>query len=171
MNSIFSAQGDRVPIDACLLGPGDSPFLQQARPDHPAAYPGRPCRDILCRSLPRGGLTRFEGRLGRRSNPSFRNRKASTVYFPRAQACNITGGIYLRPQSPQGFVQYLLTVFACDLLTRSSLRLPHAASVDFRASCFCHKARTARRGAGPAPTNASLRRSVCPRKSFCAAQR
>lgn len=39
MNAIFSAQADRVPIDACLLGPSDSPFLQQARAEAGPAGP------------------------------------------------------------------------------------------------------------------------------------
>jgi transcription initiation factor TFIIH subunit 3 len=30
MNAIFSAQAGAVPVDACLLGGGESPFLQQA---------------------------------------------------------------------------------------------------------------------------------------------
>lgn len=83
MNSIFSAQADRVPIDACLLGSQESPFLQQA--------------------------------------------------------ANLTDGICLRPARADGLLQYLLTVFACDLFSRRFLRLPQAAGVDFRASCFCHK--------------------------------
>lgn len=66
---------------------------------------------------------------------------SSSRPVPPLQAANITGGICLRPQNPQGLVQYLLTVFACDLMTRAALKLPHAASVDFRASCFCHKVR------------------------------
>ena len=46
MNAIFCAQAANVPIDACLLGGGESPFLQQAcsltggvyvRPARPAA--------------------------------------------------------------------------------------------------------------------------------------
>jgi transcription initiation factor TFIIH subunit 3 len=35
--------------------------------------------------------------------------------------------------------QYLLTVFAADGFSRRFLALPRSTSVDFRASCFCHK--------------------------------
>ncbi|XP_043713115.1 general transcription and DNA repair factor IIH subunit TFB4-like isoform X2 [Telopea speciosissima] len=55
------------------------------------------------------------------------------------QASYITGGVYLKPQLPDGLFQYLSTVFATDLLSRNFLRLPKPAGVDFRASCFCHK--------------------------------
>jgi transcription initiation factor TFIIH subunit 3 len=33
------------------------------------------------------------------------------------------------------------SVFSLDAATREFLRLPGAAQVDFRASCFCHKQR------------------------------
>ncbi|XP_042520796.1 general transcription and DNA repair factor IIH subunit TFB4 isoform X2 [Macadamia integrifolia] len=55
------------------------------------------------------------------------------------QASYITGGVYLKPQLPDGLFQYLSMVFATDLLSRSFLRLPKPVGVDFRASCFCHK--------------------------------
>ena len=83
MNAIFCAQSSAVPIDVCLLGDVESPFLQQA--------------------------------------------------------ASLTGGVYLRPPRPQAFLQYLLSVFATDLLSRTQLRLPQPRGVDFRASCFCHK--------------------------------
>ncbi|XP_042408191.1 general transcription and DNA repair factor IIH subunit TFB4-like isoform X1 [Zingiber officinale] len=55
------------------------------------------------------------------------------------QASYITGGVYLKPQHLDGLFQYLSSVFATDLQSRSFLQLPRPAGVDFRASCFCHK--------------------------------
>ncbi|KAK3155906.1 hypothetical protein QOZ80_2AG0100270 [Eleusine coracana subsp. coracana] len=55
------------------------------------------------------------------------------------QASYITGGVYLKPQELNGLFQYLATVFATDLHSRTFLRLPKTLGVDFRASCFCHK--------------------------------
>ncbi|KAG8660457.1 hypothetical protein MANES_02G162200v8 [Manihot esculenta] len=55
------------------------------------------------------------------------------------QASYITGGVYVKPQHLDGLFQYLVTVFATDLHSRSFLQLPRPAGVDFRASCFCHK--------------------------------
>ena len=83
MNAIFCAQNLGVPIDVCLLGAQESPFLQQA--------------------------------------------------------ASLTGGLYMRPPRPQALVQYLMTVFAADVLSRTAMQLPHPKGVDFRASCFCHK--------------------------------
>ena len=42
MNAIFSAQADRIPIDACLLGAHESSFLQQARPRHISSWVASP---------------------------------------------------------------------------------------------------------------------------------
>ncbi|KAG7016495.1 RNA polymerase II transcription factor B subunit 4, partial [Cucurbita argyrosperma subsp. argyrosperma] len=55
------------------------------------------------------------------------------------QASYITGGVYLKPQQMDGLFQYLSTVFATDLHSRTFLQLPKSVGVDFRASCFCHK--------------------------------
>ncbi|CAA2999901.1 RNA polymerase II transcription factor B subunit 4 [Olea europaea subsp. europaea] len=55
------------------------------------------------------------------------------------QASYITSGIYLKPQLLDGLFQYLTTVFATDLHSRSFLQLPKPVGVDFRAACFCHK--------------------------------
>ncbi|CAA2956584.1 RNA polymerase II transcription factor B subunit 4 [Olea europaea subsp. europaea] len=55
------------------------------------------------------------------------------------QASYITGGVYLKPQQLDGLFQYLSTVFATDLHSRSFLQLPKPVGVDFRAACFCHK--------------------------------
>ncbi|PON46992.1 TFIIH subunit [Parasponia andersonii] len=55
------------------------------------------------------------------------------------QASYITGGVYLKPQQLDGLFQYLSTVFATDLHSRTFLQLPKSVGVDFRASCFCHK--------------------------------
>ncbi|KAJ4824647.1 hypothetical protein Tsubulata_020483 [Turnera subulata] len=50
------------------------------------------------------------------------------------QASHITGGVYVKPQHTDGLFQYLVTVFATDLHSRSFLQLPRPAGVDFRAS-------------------------------------
>ncbi|KAL8200310.1 hypothetical protein R6Q57_011649 [Mikania cordata] len=50
------------------------------------------------------------------------------------QASYITGGVYLKPQQLDGLFQYLTTVFATDLHSRSFLQLPKPVGVDFRAS-------------------------------------
>ncbi|KAK9167611.1 hypothetical protein Scep_002802 [Stephania cephalantha] len=55
------------------------------------------------------------------------------------QASYITGGVYLKPPMLDGLFQYLSTIFATDLHSRSFLQLPKPVGVDFRASCFCHK--------------------------------
>ncbi|GAA0153512.1 general transcription factor [Lithospermum erythrorhizon] len=55
------------------------------------------------------------------------------------QASYITGGVYMKPEHFDGLFQYLSTVFATDLHSRSFLQLPKPVGVDFRASCFCHK--------------------------------
>ncbi|XP_038619785.1 general transcription factor IIH subunit 3 isoform X2 [Tachyglossus aculeatus] len=55
------------------------------------------------------------------------------------QACDITGGIYLKvPQMPS-LLQYLLWVFLPDQDQRSQLILPPPIHVDYRAACFCHR--------------------------------
>ncbi|RDD38097.1 General transcription factor IIH subunit 3 [Trichoplax sp. H2] len=55
------------------------------------------------------------------------------------QACDITGGIYLKLQSPSGLLQYLLTAFLPNQSMRETLILPPKAKVDYRAACFCHR--------------------------------
>lgn len=55
------------------------------------------------------------------------------------QASYITEGVYLKPPQLDGLFQYLCTVFATDLHSRTFLQLPKPVGVDFRASCFCHK--------------------------------
>ncbi|XP_022768204.1 RNA polymerase II transcription factor B subunit 4-like isoform X3 [Durio zibethinus] len=55
------------------------------------------------------------------------------------QASYITGGVHHKPQNLDGLFQYLMTIFATDLHSRSFLNLPKPVGVDFRASCFCHK--------------------------------
>ncbi|XP_074177842.1 general transcription factor IIH subunit 3 isoform X3 [Rhinolophus sinicus] len=55
------------------------------------------------------------------------------------QACDITGGLYLKvPQIPS-LLQYLLWVFLPDQDQRSQLILPPPIHVDYRAACFCHR--------------------------------
>ncbi|XP_059171936.1 general transcription factor IIH subunit 3-like [Physella acuta] len=55
------------------------------------------------------------------------------------QACDITGGVYLKIPQPMGLLQYLIWVFLPDPSTRSKLALPPRAQVDYRAACFCHR--------------------------------
>lgn len=55
------------------------------------------------------------------------------------QACDISGGIYLKIPQPAGLLQYLLWVFLPDPTTRDTLTLPPKAQVDYRAACFCHR--------------------------------
>ncbi|XP_077995267.1 general transcription factor IIH subunit 3-like [Glandiceps talaboti] len=55
------------------------------------------------------------------------------------QACDITGGIYLKIPQRTGLLQYLLWVFLPSPGMRSKLVLPPAIHVDYRAACFCHR--------------------------------
>ncbi|KAK3576556.1 hypothetical protein CHS0354_011234 [Potamilus streckersoni] len=55
------------------------------------------------------------------------------------QACDITGGIYMKIPQPSGLLQYLLWVFLPDPTMRPKLTLPPKAQVDYRAACFCHR--------------------------------
>uniref|UniRef100_A0A3B4XXK8 General transcription factor IIH subunit 3 n=1 Tax=Seriola lalandi dorsalis TaxID=1841481 RepID=A0A3B4XXK8_SERLL len=55
------------------------------------------------------------------------------------QACDITGGLYLKIPQKIALAQYLLWVFLPDLEQRSQLVLPPPAHVDYRAACFCHR--------------------------------
>uniref|UniRef100_A0AAQ5YRM1 General transcription factor IIH subunit 3 n=1 Tax=Amphiprion ocellaris TaxID=80972 RepID=A0AAQ5YRM1_AMPOC len=55
------------------------------------------------------------------------------------QACDITGGLYLKIPQQVALAQYLLWVFLPDSEQRSQLVLPPPAHVDYRAACFCHR--------------------------------
>ncbi|XP_031804305.1 general transcription factor IIH subunit 3 isoform X2 [Sarcophilus harrisii] len=55
------------------------------------------------------------------------------------QACDITGGIYLKVPQMLSLLQYLLWVFLPDQDQRSQLNLPPPIHVDYRAACFCHR--------------------------------
>ncbi|XP_025089262.1 general transcription factor IIH subunit 3-like isoform X2 [Pomacea canaliculata] len=55
------------------------------------------------------------------------------------QACDITGGIYLKVPQEAGLLQYLQWLFLTDPSTRGKLTLPPRAQVDYRAACFCHR--------------------------------
>uniref|UniRef100_A0A2C9L141 General transcription factor IIH subunit 3 n=1 Tax=Biomphalaria glabrata TaxID=6526 RepID=A0A2C9L141_BIOGL len=55
------------------------------------------------------------------------------------QACDITGGTYLKIPQPLGLLQYLTWVFLPDFEMRSKMTLPPRAQVDYRAACFCHR--------------------------------
>ncbi|XP_027001375.2 general transcription factor IIH subunit 3 isoform X2 [Tachysurus fulvidraco] len=55
------------------------------------------------------------------------------------QACDITGGQYLKIPQKTALAQYLLWVFLPDADQRSQLVLPPPVHVDYRAACFCHR--------------------------------
>lgn len=55
------------------------------------------------------------------------------------QACDITGGIYLKVPQEAGLLQYLLWLFLPDPSVRGKLTLPPRTQVDYRAACFCHR--------------------------------
>jgi len=55
------------------------------------------------------------------------------------QACDITGGQYLKVPQPTGLLQYLLWLFLPDPTVRPKLVLPPKVQVDYRAACFCHR--------------------------------
>jgi transcription initiation factor TFIIH subunit 3 len=50
------------------------------------------------------------------------------------QASDATGGVYMKPERPEGLLAYLP-----DATARNSLVIPSAGGVDFRAACFCHR--------------------------------
>ncbi len=55
------------------------------------------------------------------------------------QACDLTGGIYLKIPQLAGLMQYLLWLYLPDQSIRHSLTLPPKVKVDYRAACFCHR--------------------------------
>ncbi|KAF2120598.1 RNA polymerase II transcription factor-like protein B subunit 4 [Lophiotrema nucula] len=55
------------------------------------------------------------------------------------QASDATGGVYVKPERPEGLLQYLMMAFLPDATARRSLVMPSAGGVDFRAACFCHR--------------------------------
>jgi transcription initiation factor TFIIH subunit 3 len=55
------------------------------------------------------------------------------------QASDATGGVYMKPERPQGILQYLMMGFLPDATARRNLVMPSAGGVDFRAACFCHR--------------------------------
>lgn len=55
------------------------------------------------------------------------------------QACDITGGLYLKIPQKTALAQYLLWVFLPDADQRTQLVLPPPVHVDYRAACFCHR--------------------------------
>lgn len=55
------------------------------------------------------------------------------------QACDITGGLYLKIPQKVALAQYLLWVFLPDGEQRAQLVLPPPIHVDYRAACFCHR--------------------------------
>jgi transcription initiation factor TFIIH subunit 3 len=55
------------------------------------------------------------------------------------QASDATGGVYMKPERPEGILQYLMMGFLPDVTARRSFVMPSAGGVDFRAACFCHR--------------------------------
>jgi transcription initiation factor TFIIH subunit 3 len=55
------------------------------------------------------------------------------------QASDATGGVYIKPERPEGILQYLMMGFLADGTARRSLVMPGKGGVDFRAACFCHR--------------------------------
>eukprot|EP01083_Nonionella_stella_P102114 290219_1 len=55
------------------------------------------------------------------------------------QAAHLTKGIYHKPVKLHGLLQHLMMVFLPDSAARKQLVLPEQSSVDFRATCFCHR--------------------------------
>lgn len=55
------------------------------------------------------------------------------------QASDATGGVYMKPERPEGLLQYMMMAFLPDATARASLVVPSAGGVDFRAACFCHR--------------------------------
>lgn len=45
----------------------------------------------------------------------------------------------MKPERPEGLLQYLMMAFLPDTTARTSLVVPSAGGVDFRAACFCHR--------------------------------
>uniref|UniRef100_A0AAZ3PN84 General transcription factor IIH subunit 3 n=1 Tax=Oncorhynchus tshawytscha TaxID=74940 RepID=A0AAZ3PN84_ONCTS len=63
----------------------------------------------------------------------------NVIFAAQKQACDITGGLYLKIPQKIALAQYLLWVFLPDSDQRSQLVLPPPVHVDYRAACFCHR--------------------------------
>lgn len=57
----------------------------------------------------------------------------------KVQPCSLLPCPGVHRLSFPNFGTALQTAYACDPFSRQFLRLPKPTSVDFRASCFCHK--------------------------------
>ncbi|MDA9098125.1 general transcription and DNA repair factor IIH subunit TFB4 [bacterium] len=56
------------------------------------------------------------------------------------QAAHITGGLYYKVSALSELTQSLMQMSSADVGLRKMLQVPNQRGVDFRASCFCHKA-------------------------------
>ncbi|XP_054144458.1 general transcription factor IIH subunit 3 isoform X2 [Melozone crissalis] len=156
MNVIFAAQKQSILIDACVLD-SDSGLLQQVQTccslpfilthkylmldnsTHPSAlsfnqewvwkYVQWICQ--FCHA----GLVQYMDIL----NALLMSSKNILIMVSALQACDITGGIYLKVPHMPSLLQYLLWVFLPDQEQRSQLVLPPPVHVDYRAACFCHR--------------------------------
>lgn len=89
-------------------------------------------------------LEQAASQAGQAPSPAYVSCAATANIVMLAVAMHIllsaAGGLYVRPQLPQGLLQYLLGAFSADTATRASLNVGSGAqAVDYRASCFCHK--------------------------------
>ncbi|KAF2637970.1 transcription factor Tfb4, partial [Massarina eburnea CBS 473.64] len=55
------------------------------------------------------------------------------------QASDATGGVYMKPERPEGLLQYLMMGFLPDATARKWMVGMGEGGVDFRAACFCHR--------------------------------
>jgi transcription initiation factor TFIIH subunit 3 len=118
MNAIFSAQRAEVAVDALVLG-ADSAYLQQAA------------------HLTGGLYMRAGGSSSTASVGGSTGAGARGTASAAAQGSGLLSG--LAAGHAGGALQYLLSVFSADTVTRGMLRVHQPQGVDFRASCFCHK--------------------------------
>merc|ERR1719309_311898 len=55
------------------------------------------------------------------------------------QGCDITGGVYLKVESSEKLLQYLIWMFLPSPAIRRMLGAAPPIKVDYRAACFCHR--------------------------------
>ena len=134
-----------VAIDCCKLGEGHSAYLQQAANLTGGVYrqPARP--SALLQYL----LVRWL--RARPHSPglcccfwSARQQPAAVQVYGCSRACPPLATYAHMPNLPPSPAQPLAPpkaqeAYAADPFSRQFLRLPKPSSVDFRASCFCHK--------------------------------
>ena len=116
-------QRSEVCIDACLLGRGDSTFLQQAAHLTDGVYLKPKHRGALLQYL----LVRL---------------MVDSWFFtgcPALMLLACQSRCSRNMTSIELLADVVQTVFCGDGFSRGFLALPRQAGVDFRASCFCHR--------------------------------